>query len=137
MAAAASAVNPIAAPPQPGTAVKDPARSIVSRMKRRLSAARSSRGTRTGRGDRAGSAGGIDLRGYARTEGCQVLCTTESSRSTGLRFPAIPSNEGNKATMVKGALTERFAVLLHTQEPLLIRGSHRENQTAAFCELRR
>src|SRR5437879_11628917 len=78
MAAAASAVNPIAAPPQPGTAVKDPARSIVSRMKRRLSAARSSRGTRTGRGDRAGSAGAIDLRGYAQVEGCQVLCTTES-----------------------------------------------------------
>src|SRR5579862_429588 len=30
--AAASAVTPISTPPQPGTAVNDPARSIVSRM---------------------------------------------------------------------------------------------------------
>ena len=39
--------------------------------------------------------------------------------------------------MVKGALTERAAVLLHTEESLLIRGSHRENQESALCELRR
>ena len=37
--AAASAVDPISIPPIPGTAVKDPARSMVSRMYRRLSMA--------------------------------------------------------------------------------------------------
>src|SRR5262249_57471408 len=40
MIAAMMAVTPIATPPHPGTAVKDEARSIVSRMKRRLSIAR-------------------------------------------------------------------------------------------------
>ena len=40
MNAATMAVTPIATPPHPGTAVKDEARSIVSRMKRRLSIAR-------------------------------------------------------------------------------------------------
>lgn len=39
--AAASAVSPIATPPQPGTAVNDAAFAIVSRMNRRLSIARS------------------------------------------------------------------------------------------------
>src|SRR5436190_3144846 len=37
--AAASAVTPISMPPQPGTAVNEPARSIVSRIYRRLSSA--------------------------------------------------------------------------------------------------
>src|SRR5450432_1562108 len=37
--AAISAVAPITTPPQPGTAVKAPERSIVSRMNRRLSRA--------------------------------------------------------------------------------------------------
>ena len=37
--AAASALMPIATPPHPGTAVNEPARSMVSRMKRRLSIA--------------------------------------------------------------------------------------------------
>src|SRR4029078_2140891 len=37
--AAAKADRPIAIPPEPGTAVNDPARSIVSRMNRRLSIA--------------------------------------------------------------------------------------------------
>ena len=45
MTAAPRAVMPMAMPPQPGTAVKEPARSMVSRMKRRLSRARSSRAT--------------------------------------------------------------------------------------------
>jgi hypothetical protein len=40
----ASALMPIATPPQPGTAVNDAARSIVSRMNRKLSAARLSIG---------------------------------------------------------------------------------------------
>src|SRR5262249_46166904 len=39
MAAAASALMPISTPPHPGTAVNAPARSIVSRMKRRFSMA--------------------------------------------------------------------------------------------------
>src|SRR5580698_3191213 len=39
MAAAASALMPMATPPHPGTAVNEPARSIVSRMRRRLSIA--------------------------------------------------------------------------------------------------
>src|SRR5213594_681723 len=42
--AAASAVAPTATWPHPGTAVNDPARSIVCRMKRRLSSARSRNG---------------------------------------------------------------------------------------------
>src|SRR5439155_27293120 len=42
--AAASAVAPTATWPQPGTAVNDPARSMVWRMKRRSSTARSRRG---------------------------------------------------------------------------------------------
>src|SRR5579872_847270 len=46
--AAPIAVMPMATPPQPGTAVKEPARSMVSRMKRRLSRARSSIATRSG-----------------------------------------------------------------------------------------
>src|SRR5712692_4116729 len=37
--AAARALTPISIPPTPGTAVKEPARSMVSRMKRRLSMA--------------------------------------------------------------------------------------------------
>src|SRR2546423_585282 len=41
MTAASTAVTPIATPPQPGTAVKADAPSIVSRMYRRLSIARS------------------------------------------------------------------------------------------------
>src|SRR5689334_3660252 len=41
--AAKIAVTPIATCPQPGTAVKEDARSIASRMKRRLSIARSCR----------------------------------------------------------------------------------------------
>jgi hypothetical protein len=39
--AAKSAVSPMASCPRPGTAVNEEARSIVSRMKRRLSIARS------------------------------------------------------------------------------------------------
>ncbi len=39
-AVAATAVTPIATPPQPGTAVKAVARSMVERMKDRLSIAR-------------------------------------------------------------------------------------------------
>ncbi len=50
MAAAPRAVMPMATPPQPGTAVKDAARSMVSRMKRRLSRAWSSMGDRRGAG---------------------------------------------------------------------------------------
>jgi len=42
--AAPTAVKPIATPPQPGTAVNSAARSIVSRMYRRWSAARASIG---------------------------------------------------------------------------------------------
>jgi hypothetical protein len=41
MKAAASAVEPINTPPSPGTAVNDPARSMVRRIYRRLSIARS------------------------------------------------------------------------------------------------
>ena len=48
MTAAPIAVIPIAMTPQPGSAVNEPARSIVSRIKRRLSRARSS--SATGRG---------------------------------------------------------------------------------------
>ena len=40
-AAAARAVSPMSRVPAPGTAVKEPARSMVVRMKRRSSAARS------------------------------------------------------------------------------------------------
>jgi hypothetical protein len=47
--AAAKADRPIAIPPEPGTAVKDPARSIVSRIKRRLSIAWSCRRMGSGR----------------------------------------------------------------------------------------
>src|SRR5206468_10244929 len=39
IAAVASALTPISTPPHPGTAVNAPARSIVSRMKRRFSIA--------------------------------------------------------------------------------------------------
>ena len=42
--AAASAVAPISTCPRPGTAVNEPARSMVERMKRRLSAALSCSG---------------------------------------------------------------------------------------------
>src|SRR6201990_1470774 len=56
--AAKSAVTPMATCPQPGTAVKEEARSIVSRMKRRLSIARS------------WSAGGSSSRGFSN------VCTT-------------------------------------------------------------
>src|SRR3974390_2061070 len=42
--AAASAVRPMVTPPQPGTAVNSAARSLVSRMSRRWSAARESIG---------------------------------------------------------------------------------------------
>src|SRR6185437_13457505 len=42
---ATMALTPMTTPPQPGTAVNEAARSIVSRMKRRLAAARRSMGT--------------------------------------------------------------------------------------------
>src|SRR5690348_14645695 len=101
MAAATTAVNPMTAPPQPGTAVKEPARSIVSRMNRRLSAARSSRGTRTGRGERAGSAGAMD---YENTRGEKVVkffaAQSRARQSVGVRFPAEMSDEGNKTAVI-------------------------------------
>ncbi len=55
MAAAPSAVMPMATPPRPGTAVKEPARSMVSRMKRRLSRAWSSMATGVVLRERSGS----------------------------------------------------------------------------------
>src|SRR5258708_5901468 len=48
--AAARAVAPMATPPQPGTAVNSAALSLVSRMWRRGSAARASRGMGPGNG---------------------------------------------------------------------------------------
>src|SRR5215213_4942366 len=77
--AANSAVSPMATCPQPGTAVKADARSIVSRMKRRLSIARS------------WSAGGSPSCGFSNVcttaiplgkihpqgDRCQVLCETK------------------------------------------------------------
>jgi hypothetical protein len=48
--AAATAVDPINMPPTPGTAVKDPARSMVSRMYRKLSMACVWMATGSGRG---------------------------------------------------------------------------------------
>src|SRR3954463_9339996 len=59
--AAKSAVTPMATCPQPGTAVNEEARSIVSRMKRRLSIARSC------------SAGGSSVCGFSN------VCTTAIS----------------------------------------------------------
>src|SRR5689334_7989350 len=129
MAAAANAVSPIATPPQPGTAVKEPARSIVSRIKRRLSAARSSRGTRTGRGERAGSAGAMD---YENTHSPEVVKffapQSWKRRSLAPRFPAILPDKWHEAAMVKRALSECAGVLLQIQQLLLVRGSHRHNQ---------
>src|SRR4029077_17409940 len=52
--AAASAVMPTATPPQPGTAVNSAARSMVSRMYFRWSAARASIGMGSRRGTRIG-----------------------------------------------------------------------------------
>src|SRR5579871_683596 len=57
--AAASALKPIVHPPQPGTAVTDPARSMVSRMNRRLSMAWWCSETGSRRGSRIGSTVGI------------------------------------------------------------------------------
>ena len=59
-AAAASAVTPMATCPQPGTAVKALARSIVSRMKRRFSMARSCSGRGADMGDNLPAAVVID-----------------------------------------------------------------------------
>src|ERR1700687_4380055 len=73
--AAPSAVIPRATPPQPGTAVNEPARSIVSRMKRILSRARSS--SETGEGGRTGNGWLIinEITGWP--QGCQVLCNAK------------------------------------------------------------
>src|SRR5438067_11811159 len=122
MAAAANAVSPMAAPPQPGTAVKEPARSIVSRIKRRLSAARSSRGTRTGRGERAGSAGAMDYEN-TRSRGVVKFFAPQSRTggSAAFWFPAVPSDKRYEAAMVKRALGESAVVLFQVQQSLLVR----------------
>src|SRR5207302_3615258 len=73
---AARAVQPLAKPPQPDTAVNEPARSIVSRMRRRLSAACASSATGSGRRERNGPAEDM-LLGYAWRNRCQVLCKTK------------------------------------------------------------
>src|SRR3989454_1395894 len=73
---AARPVHPTAKPPQPGTAVNEPARSMVSRMKRRLSAACASSATGSGRRERNGPAEDM-LLGYAWRNRCQVLCKTK------------------------------------------------------------
>jgi len=52
MLAAMSALAPIATPPQPGTAVNEPARSMVSRMNRKLSIACVCKETGSARGAR-------------------------------------------------------------------------------------
>src|SRR3979490_3183808 len=57
--AAPMAVNPIATPPHPGTAVNSAARSMVSRMYRRWSAARASMGIGSRGGVRSGLTKGI------------------------------------------------------------------------------
>src|SRR6266404_502069 len=57
--AAAMAVKPIATPPHPGTAVNSAARSMVSRMYRRWSAARASMGIGSRWGVRSGLTKGI------------------------------------------------------------------------------
>src|ERR1039458_9815837 len=57
--AVASAVAPIATPPHPGTAVKDPAFSMVSRMKRRSSMACACSGADRKRRERRGPAQGM------------------------------------------------------------------------------
>ncbi len=57
---ATRALTPITTPPHPGTAVKDAAPSMVSRIKRRLSAARLSMGTTGGRTTLAGWADAMD-----------------------------------------------------------------------------
>src|ERR1700680_2845324 len=127
----------MAAPPQPGTAVKEPARSIVSRMKRRLSAARSSRGTSTGREERAGP--GVmrsRIRAGAKLSS-SLRYRAEGPRSSTLGFPAILANERNKAAMVKLAAGERISVLIDTQEPLLVLRSDGNNKTPCFGALRR
>src|SRR5690242_11268994 len=136
MAPAATAVNPMRAPPQPGTAVKEPARSIVSRMNRRLSAARSSSGTRTGRGERAGSAGAMD---YENTREEKVVkffaAQSRARRSVAFRFPAKLSHEGNKPAVVKRPRAPCVAVFLDAQKPLLVRVAYRNNQPSAFRQL--
>src|ERR1700722_3569933 len=63
-------------PPHPGTAVKRPAFSIVSRMKRRLSAARTSKRTGSEVGSRKGRTVLITEE-YTKAELCQVLCTAK------------------------------------------------------------
>ena len=64
-----SAVAPMAAPPQPGTAVKVEARSMAVRMNRRLSEAFAAMGE-----------GRIGRTGYAPAGvSCQVLCDTDRS----------------------------------------------------------
>src|ERR1700680_5128619 len=127
----------MAAPPQTGTAVKEPARSIVSRMKRRLSAARSSRGTSTGREERTGPAGVMRsrIRAGARLSS-SLRYRAEGPRSSIFGFPAILANERNKAAMVKLAAGERVSVLIDMQETLLVWSSDGNNKTPGFGELR-
>src|SRR5438094_3672873 len=76
--AAASAVAPTATCPQPGTAVNDPARSIVCRMNRRLSSARSCSGR--------GAAMPYDVTAAGR---CQVLCNTKYLREIALTHAGL------------------------------------------------
>src|SRR5947209_9443226 len=73
--AANRAVTPMATWPQPGTAVKDDARSIASRMKRRLSIARScSAGGSSSVGFWKGRTTAMLLENTSRRHYCQVLC---------------------------------------------------------------
>ena len=71
--AIASAVTPMATPPHPGTAVNDVARSIVSRMKERLSIARSCSAGDGVLGDRNCGLG--DARVPRGTGSRQLLCS--------------------------------------------------------------
>src|SRR5687767_8614325 len=77
--AATSAVSPSSTPPHPGTAVHDPARSTVWRMKRRSSIARASSDTGSEVRSLRDGAGIMDEILLQDAGHCQVLCNTKNA----------------------------------------------------------
>src|SRR6476660_5372327 len=78
--AVSNALTPIRTPPQPGTAVKAPARSMVSRMKRKLSNACSWMETTFGDFDCC-CAELMSRKVIGGTGTCQVLCNIKKTRN--------------------------------------------------------
>src|SRR5208282_4446779 len=92
--AAASAVIPIATPPQPGTAVNSAALSMVSRMYLRWSAARASMGMGSRLGERSGPAASMKREYQENGVLSSTLCCKVQRRRGRLRWPRIAAQDG-------------------------------------------